>query len=69
MIFLLLFNPLLQLAEALNLSCGYTFQLLVPNSDSFPPVGSFVYVKWSDSGDEQLGWYRADSQVYVEWLQ
>jgi len=45
MIFLLVFNPLLQLADSLNHPCGYTFQLPVPNSDSFPPVGSFVYVK------------------------
>ena len=59
MIFLLVFNPLLQLADSLNHPCDYTFQLSVSNSDSFPPVGSFVYVKWSESNDEQPGWYIA----------
>jgi len=39
MIFLLVFNPLLQLAASLNCPHGYTFQLPVPNSKFLPPVG------------------------------
>ena len=65
MVFLLVFNPLLQLAESLNRPCGYAFQLPVPNCDSLPPTGSFVYVKWSESGDEQPGWYRARIDKYL----
>ncbi|XP_065896220.1 uncharacterized protein [Dysidea avara] len=65
MIFLLVFNPLLQLADSLNNPCGYTFQLPVPNCDSLPPVGSFVYIKWSESGDEEPGWYKAHIDKYL----
>ena len=64
MIFLLVFNPLLRLAESLNCPHGYTFQLPVPNSDGLPPVGSFVYIKWLESGNEQPGWYRAQVDKY-----
>jgi len=53
MVFLLIFNPLLQLAVSLNDPCGYRFQLPVPNSDSLPPVGSFIYIQWSENNNEQ----------------
>ena len=58
-IFLLAFNPLLKLAEALSNPHGYTIQLPVEDTDDLPPVNSFVYVKWSECDDEPPGWYKA----------
>ena len=37
----------------------------VPNSDGLPPVGSFVHIKWLESGNEQPGWYRAQVDKYL----
>ena len=44
--FLLAFNPLLQLAAELNRSHGYVIQLPLQHSEDLPPVDSTVYVKW-----------------------
>ena len=44
-VFLLVFNPILQLAESLNHFHGYKFQLPVEGSDMLPPVDTFIYVQ------------------------
>ena len=33
-------------------------------TDDLPPVDSYVCVKWSESGDEPPGWYRARIDQY-----
>jgi len=53
------FNPILKLAESLNQSCGYKFQLPAEGTDMLPPVETTVYVKWTEEGDELPGWYKA----------
>ena len=63
-VFLLVFNPILQLAESLNQSYGYKFLLPVEGTDTFPPVQTFIYVKWTESGDELPGWYKAQVEQY-----
>ena len=57
--FLLAFNPLLQLAAELNHGHGYVIQLPLQNSEDLPPIDSTVYVKWVEQGDEPPGWYHA----------
>ena len=57
--FLLALNPQLKLAESLNNPSSYQIQLPIDGTDDLPPVDSYVYVKWSESGDEPPGWYRA----------
>ena len=57
--FLLAFNPFLQLATELNHGYGYTIQLPLPNSEGLPPIDSSIYVKWTEQGNEPPGWYRA----------
>ena len=44
--FLLAFNPMLQLAAELNRSHGYAIQLPLRHPEDLPPVDSTVYVKW-----------------------
>jgi len=63
-IFLLVFNPLLKLAEDLNSAHSYRIQLPIKGIDDLPPVDSFVYVKWTDPNGEPPGWYKA--QYYPE---
>ena len=53
---LLVFNPILKLAESLNQSCGYKFQLPAKGTDMLPPVETTVYVKWTEEGDEVHTW-------------
>ena len=65
-IFLLSFNPLLKLAESLNRSHGYHIKIPIENSEDFPPINSFVYVKWLETGDVALGWYRARIDRYFQ---
>jgi len=64
MMFLLAFNPLLQLAIELNHGHGYVIQLPLPHSDDLPPVDSTIYVKWLEQSDEPPGWYRAVVSEY-----
>jgi len=58
-IFILAFNPLLRLAEVLNHGYGFCFKLMVPGSHYYPPINSYIYIKWLETGDELPGWYRA----------
>jgi len=55
-IFLLTLNPLLKLAEDLNKGHGFLFQLSIPKSSNLPPVGTYIYIKWLEPGDELTGW-------------
>jgi len=64
--FLLAFNPLLQLAAKLNHHHGYVIQLPLQNSEDLPPIDSAVYVKWVEQGDEPPGWYRAKVFEYFQ---
>jgi len=50
--FLLAFNLLLKLDEALNHPHSYCIKIPIKDSESFPPVGSYVYVKWTEAGEE-----------------
>ena len=63
-IFILTFNPLLKLAGDLNKGHGFLFQLSIPNSSNLPPVGTYIYIKWLEPGDELPGWYRAQVCEY-----
>ena len=62
--FLLAFNPLLKLAESLNHPHGYHFKIPIEGSETLPPVGSHMYVKWTEAGEEPPGWYRARVDQY-----
>jgi len=64
--FLLSFNPLLQIAAKLNNSHGYVIQLPLKDSEDLPPVDSTLYVKWVEQGDEPPGWYRATVSQYFQ---
>ena len=57
--FLLAFNPLLQLAAKLNHGRGYVIQLPLQNSEDLPSAYITIYVKWVEQGNEPPGWYRA----------
>ena len=45
----------------LGRSCGhgFFFKLIVPNSQSRPPVNAYIYIMWLEPNDELPGWYRA----------
>jgi len=59
-IFLLVFNPVLKLAESLNSSYGYKFQLEIKGAEMFPPVNTYLYnMKWTEDNGELPGWYKA----------
>ena len=58
-VFLLAFNPLLKLAADVNQGHGYSIELLLQNSDDFPPLDSTIYVKWVKQSDKPSGWNRA----------
>ena len=58
-IFLFPFNPLFKLAEFLNHPHGYHMKMPIENSEALPPINSFVYVKWAESGEEPSGWRKA----------
>ena len=66
MMFLLAFNPLLQLATDLNHGHGYVIQLPLPHSDDLPPVDSTIYVKRLEQSDDPPGWYRAVVSEYFQ---
>jgi len=58
MIFLMSFNPVIKLAQSLNCP-GFTFKILVPNSEDLPEIGSTIYTMWNEpSSEEPPGWYR-----------
>ena len=62
--FLLAFNPLLKLAEFLNHPYGYHIKIPIDDSEAIPPVDSYVYVKWTEAGEEPPGWYKARVDQY-----
>ena len=64
--FLLAFNPLLQLAAELNHGYGYVIQLPLQNSVDLPPIDSAIYVKWVEQGNEPPGWYHTRVSEYFQ---
>ena len=56
-IFLLIFSPIVNLADRLK-SGGYVPYITVPNSVGLPPVNSHIYLEWNEEeSDEPKGWY------------
>ena len=74
LIFLLAFNPLIEVCNSLSY-CGLSLKLLIPNSSDLPPVNSAVYVYWDEPySDEPPEWYHAlvkeyhpDGKVTIEY--
>ena len=57
LIFLITFNPIIQLAQSLS-TCGFRFKLSDPTIQELPKVNSYLYVQWDeDDSDETQGWY------------
>ena len=66
LIFLLAFNPLIELCKSLS-SCGFQLLLPVPNSNGLPPINSAIYIQWDEaSSNEAPGWYYAVVKEYFE---
>ena len=65
-IFLLVFNLVLKLAESLNSSHGYQFQLKIRGTEILPPVNTYVYIKWTEDNGELPGWYLACVDEYYK---
>ena len=63
-VFLLVFNPLLQLAVSLNCTNGYKLHLPVEGTEMLPPINTFLYVQWTEDGDELPGWYKSQVLEY-----
>ena len=63
-IFLLAFNPVIQLAK--NFQCpGFICRLPIANSVNLPCSGSTIYVEWNEpSSTEAHGWYRCTVSSY-----
>ena len=63
-IFLLTFNPIIQLTDAIQ-SGGFCFKSPILNNSDLPDPSSNIYVKWDkeDSNDEP-GWYHCTVQKY-----
>ena len=59
-----MFNPVLKLVESLNSSHGYQFQLKIKDTEMLPPVGTYVYIKWTEDNGELPGWYKAYVDEY-----
>ena len=57
-IFLTVFNPVIELSSRLTTS-GFSLKAPVPNSVGLPPVNSATYVYWDENSDEPVGWYYA----------
>ena len=65
LIFLLTFNPLIELCNRLP-SCGFNLRLPVPNLSGLPPTNTAIHVKWNeDPSDEPSGWYYAVVKEYL----
>ena len=63
-IFLLSFNPIIQLAQRLQCP-GFIFKLPIADSESLPGPGSSIYVEWNEeSSDEVPGWYKCSVSSY-----
>ena len=50
-IFLTVFNPLIELSSRLT-TTGFSLKVPVPNSVGLPPVNSATYVYWDENSDE-----------------
>ena len=74
LIFLITFNPLLELCHKLP-TCGFQLKLPLPNSCGLPPTDAAIYVEWNEpDSDEPPGWYyaivkqyRNDSKALIEY--
>ena len=74
LIFLVAFNPLIQVYDNLS-TCSFSLRLPVANSSGLPPVNSTIYVLWNEpQSDEPPGWYYAvvseyhsDGEVTIEY--
>ena len=59
LIFLITFNPIIQLAQSLS-TCGFRLKRSDPTSRELPKVNSHLYVQWDEEdSDEPQGWYLA----------
>ena len=59
LIFLIAFNPIIQLAQSLS-TCGFRLKVSDPTSHKLPEVNSHLYVQWDEKdSDEPQGWYLA----------
>ena len=59
LIFLVAFNPLIQVCNSLS-TCGFSLSLPIAGSSGFPPVNSAIYVLWDEpQSDESPRWYYA----------
>ena len=55
-LFLLAFNPIVRVANSLS-TLGCSLKLPIPNSAGLPPLGSHLYVEWSEeTSSEPQGW-------------
>ena len=55
LIFLLVFNPLVELCNSLS-SYGFSLKLLIPDLSSLPPTNTAICVEWNEaSSDEPSG--------------
>ena len=57
-------NPSLKIVQSLSYP-GFTFRILIPNSNNLPEPGSTIYVEWNESNsNEPAGWYRCEVVAY-----
>ena len=64
LIFLVAFNPLIQVCNSLS-THGFSLRLPVPNSSGLPPVNSAIYVLWDEpQSNKPPGWYHAVVSEY-----
>ena len=65
LIFLIAFNPIIELANT-SKSSGFSLKYPVPSSCGLPPVDAHIYLKWDEpSSDEAPGWYRCQVAKYL----
>ena len=64
-IFLLTFNPIIQLVRRLECP-GFFFKIPKPNSENLPSEGSTIYITWDEANsNEDSGWYRCVVTKYL----
>ena len=64
-IFLLTFNPIIQLVRRLECP-GFFFKIPIPNSENLPSEGSTIYITWDEANsNEDSGWYRCVVTKYL----
>ena len=58
--FILAFNPIVELAKTCTVTSGFQLQLPIPHSRGLPPVNSHIYIQWDEAiSGEPRGWYLA----------